>query len=175
MRPLRCRAGYSARIEDIVSCRTRIPCLGIRRGDRRDPPRAAPGPAAKDPSRVSSGRRPADATHLEGIDRHFDTVRDSALYHCLSNGQRLYSATLHRVTRPEAQLHLSAFPTPSPNPYPDTRSSARTTCTPTSTAAGNHHDPAEALHERAHPRISPPAAEPAAMRQRPAWCSIPTC
>jgi SAM-dependent methyltransferase len=52
----------------------------------------------------------ADVTHLEGVDQHFDTVLDSALYHCLSDEQRrIYSATLHRVTTPEAQLHLFCF------------------------------------------------------------------
>jgi SAM-dependent methyltransferase len=49
----------------------------------------------------------ADATRLDELDRRFNTVLDSALYHCLGVPERLtYSAALHRVTRPGAQLHL---------------------------------------------------------------------
>ncbi|MTD58966.1 class I SAM-dependent methyltransferase [Amycolatopsis pithecellobii] len=49
----------------------------------------------------------AEATRLDGFDGRFDTVLDSALYHCLTiEQQREYAATLHRVTRPGATLHL---------------------------------------------------------------------
>ncbi|MFE3197935.1 class I SAM-dependent methyltransferase [Embleya sp. NPDC055664] len=50
----------------------------------------------------------ADATSLTGLDgRRFATVLDSALYHCLGDEDRhRYIAELHRVTEPEAQLHL---------------------------------------------------------------------
>ncbi|RZQ61869.1 class I SAM-dependent methyltransferase [Amycolatopsis suaedae] len=52
----------------------------------------------------------ADATTLDGIEPQFDTVLDSALYHCLEGDQRsAYSAALHRVTRPGARLHLLCF------------------------------------------------------------------
>ncbi|WP_116215467.1 class I SAM-dependent methyltransferase [Streptomyces olivoreticuli] len=52
----------------------------------------------------------ADATTLDGVQQGFDTVVDSALYHCLDGAQRgAYSAALHRVTRPGAQLHLFCF------------------------------------------------------------------
>ncbi|WKK23595.1 class I SAM-dependent methyltransferase [Streptomyces olivoreticuli] len=52
----------------------------------------------------------ADATTLDGVQQQFDTVVDSALYHCLDGAQRTaYSAALHRVTRPGAQLHLFCF------------------------------------------------------------------
>jgi len=52
----------------------------------------------------------ADATDLTGYDGRFDTVIDSALYHCLDdNGRRSYAAALHRVTRPGARLHLFCF------------------------------------------------------------------
>ncbi|MGW7005210.1 class I SAM-dependent methyltransferase [Streptomyces sp. NPDC054933] len=52
----------------------------------------------------------ADATTLDGLEQGFDTVLDSALYHCLGETQRsAYSAALHRVTRPGAQLHLFCF------------------------------------------------------------------
>ncbi|MEU2872579.1 class I SAM-dependent methyltransferase [Streptomyces olivoreticuli] len=52
----------------------------------------------------------ADATTLDGVRQEFDTVVDSALYHCLDGAQRgAYSAALHRVTRPGAQLHLFCF------------------------------------------------------------------
>ncbi|MGC0420111.1 class I SAM-dependent methyltransferase [Embleya sp. AB8] len=53
---------------------------------------------------------PADATTLAGLDQEFDTVLDSALYHCLDeSGRGEYAAALHRVTRPGAQLHLVCF------------------------------------------------------------------
>ncbi|MCI2423218.1 class I SAM-dependent methyltransferase [Saccharopolyspora sp. K220] len=52
----------------------------------------------------------ADVTRLDGIEPRFDTVLDSALYHCLSDQQRRdYSAALHRVTKPGAQLNLFCF------------------------------------------------------------------
>ncbi|GDY30486.1 class I SAM-dependent methyltransferase [Gandjariella thermophila] len=53
---------------------------------------------------------PADATELAGFEQRFDTVLDSALYHCLGDEDRTrYAAALHRVTRPGAHLHLFAF------------------------------------------------------------------
>lgn len=52
----------------------------------------------------------ADATNLTGYDGRFDTVIDSALYHCLDDdGHRAYAAGLHRATRPGARLHLFCF------------------------------------------------------------------
>ena len=52
----------------------------------------------------------ADATKLSGFDGRFDTVVDSALYHCLDeDGQRSYAAALHRATRPGARWHLYCF------------------------------------------------------------------
>jgi SAM-dependent methyltransferase len=52
----------------------------------------------------------ADATNLTGYDGRFDTVIDSALYHCLDdNGRRAYAAGLHRATRPGARWHLYCF------------------------------------------------------------------
>ncbi|OEU88631.1 hypothetical protein DB35_16995 [Streptomyces abyssalis] len=52
----------------------------------------------------------ADATRLEGFEQRFDTILDSALYHCLGDGQRReYSAALHRVANPGAHLHLFCF------------------------------------------------------------------
>ena len=51
-----------------------------------------------------------DATTLDGLDQRFDTVLDSALYHCLPEESRTdYAAALHRVTNPGAQLHLFCF------------------------------------------------------------------
>jgi hypothetical protein len=41
----------------------------------------------------------ADATNLTGYDERFDTVIDSALYHCLDeDGRQAYAAGLHRAT-----------------------------------------------------------------------------
>jgi SAM-dependent methyltransferase len=52
----------------------------------------------------------ADATDLSGYEGRFDTVVDSALYHCLDEeGQQAYIAALYRATRPGARLHLSCF------------------------------------------------------------------
>jgi SAM-dependent methyltransferase len=52
----------------------------------------------------------ANATELSGYEGRFDTVVDSALYHCLDEeGQQAYIAALYRVTRPGARLHLSCF------------------------------------------------------------------
>jgi SAM-dependent methyltransferase len=64
----------------------------------------------------------ADATKLEGYEGRFDTVLDSALYHCLSEDERRqYLAALTRATRPGATLHLFCFsldvPTGFPAPY----------------------------------------------------------
>ena len=52
----------------------------------------------------------ADATNLTGYDGRFDTVVDSALYHCLDDaGRQAYAAGLHRATRPDARWHLYCF------------------------------------------------------------------
>ena len=52
----------------------------------------------------------ADATELSGYEGRFDTVVDSALYHCLDDeGRQAYIAALYRATRPGARLHLFCF------------------------------------------------------------------
>jgi SAM-dependent methyltransferase len=52
----------------------------------------------------------ADATNLTGYDGRFDTVVDSALYHCLEDdGRQAYAAGLYRATRPGAKWHLYCF------------------------------------------------------------------
>lgn len=61
----------------------------------------------------------ADATKLEGYEGRFDTVLDSALYHCLDEDQRRgYLAALTRATRPGARLHLFAFSPQVPDAFP---------------------------------------------------------
>ncbi|MGW4522594.1 class I SAM-dependent methyltransferase [Amycolatopsis sp. NPDC004378] len=61
----------------------------------------------------------ADATTLEGYEGRFDTVLDSALYHCLSEDERhRYLAALTRATRPGARLHLFAFSPQVPDAFP---------------------------------------------------------
>jgi SAM-dependent methyltransferase len=72
----------------------------------------------------------ADATKLEGWEGRFDTVLDSALYHCLNEDQRrAYVAALTRATRPGARLHLFAFspevPAGFPAPYRITEADLR--------------------------------------------------
>ncbi len=60
-----------------------------------------------------------DVTRLDGLDQRFNTVLDSALYHCLGAEQRdQYSAALHRVTLPGAQLHLFCFADVAPEKFP---------------------------------------------------------
>lgn len=52
----------------------------------------------------------ADVTTMAGVPAKFDTVLDSALYHCLSDEQRsAYAEALWRVTVPGARLHLFCF------------------------------------------------------------------
>ncbi|QRP51081.1 methyltransferase domain-containing protein [Amycolatopsis sp. FDAARGOS 1241] len=61
----------------------------------------------------------ADATKLEGWEGRFDTVLDSALYHCLREPQRHeYLAALTRATRPGARLHLFCFSEEVPESFP---------------------------------------------------------
>jgi SAM-dependent methyltransferase len=49
----------------------------------------------------------ADVTRLDGFDDRFDTVVDSALYHCLTDEQqRAYATAVHRACRPGATIHL---------------------------------------------------------------------
>jgi SAM-dependent methyltransferase len=60
-----------------------------------------------------------DATKLEGLENRFDTVIDSALYHCLNEEDRhKYMAALHRATRPGAVLHLFCFSDAMPDSFP---------------------------------------------------------
>ncbi|WP_231988643.1 class I SAM-dependent methyltransferase [Mycobacterium sp. 1274761.0] len=52
----------------------------------------------------------ADAINLTGYDGLFDTVIDSALYHCLDDdGRQAYAAGLYRATRSGARWHLYCF------------------------------------------------------------------
>lgn len=61
----------------------------------------------------------ADATKLAGYEGRFDTVLDSALYHCLTEDERrAYLAALTRATRPGARLHLFAFSPEVPGAFP---------------------------------------------------------
>jgi SAM-dependent methyltransferase len=54
----------------------------------------------------------ADATSLAGLEGRFDSVLDSACYHCLDEDARYaYAAALHRATRPDALLTLFCFQT----------------------------------------------------------------
>ena len=51
-----------------------------------------------------------DATDLTGYENRFDTVIDSALFHCLEEDDRhRYAAALHRSTRSRARLFLYCF------------------------------------------------------------------
>jgi len=61
---------------------------------------------------VSVNFQLADATKLEGLERRFDTVVDSAFYHVFSTEpelQRSYARALHRATRPGARLYMFEF------------------------------------------------------------------
>jgi SAM-dependent methyltransferase len=59
---------------------------------------------------VSVNFNVADATNLAGYDGRFDTVVDSALYHCLDDaGRQAYAANMYRATRSGARWHLYCF------------------------------------------------------------------
>jgi SAM-dependent methyltransferase len=61
----------------------------------------------------------ADVTSLEGFEDRFDTVVDSALYHCLTaENQQRYVAALHRAGKPGAKLHLFCFADEGPELFP---------------------------------------------------------
>lgn len=61
----------------------------------------------------------ADATTLTGYEGRFDTVLDSALYHCLVEEARYdYVDALTRVTKPGARLELFAFGEGLPESFP---------------------------------------------------------
>ena len=52
----------------------------------------------------------ADATELTGFDGRFDTVVDSALYHCLNDhDRRAYAVAVHRATKPGARWFIYCF------------------------------------------------------------------
>ncbi len=52
----------------------------------------------------------ADATESIGFDGRFDTVVDSALYHCLNDDDRqAYAAAMHRATAPGARWFIYCF------------------------------------------------------------------
>ncbi|WP_020657887.1 class I SAM-dependent methyltransferase [Amycolatopsis benzoatilytica] len=61
----------------------------------------------------------ADATRLDGYEGSFDSVLDSALYHCLDEEDRhTYLAALTRATRPGARLNLFCFSDAVPENFP---------------------------------------------------------
>ncbi|MBV9513226.1 MAG: class I SAM-dependent methyltransferase [Mycobacteriaceae bacterium] len=114
----------------------------------------------------------ADATNLTGYDGRFDTVVDSALYHCLDDGgRRSYAAGLHRATKPGARWHLFCFSDASVNgllaPRPVTEDNIRETLTSsgwridflghttylanTSSFAGDRHNLPEQLRQQMPP------------------------
>lgn len=76
----------------------------------------------------------ADATDLTGFDGRFDTVLDSALYHCLTDEDRgRYVAALHRATKPGARLNMLCFSDQTiggvPSPLPVSERNIRHTLT----------------------------------------------
>ena len=61
---------------------------------------------------VSVNFQLADATKLEGLENHFDTVVDCAFYHTFSTEpqmQRSYARALYRATKPGARLYMFEF------------------------------------------------------------------
>ncbi|MDG3012283.1 methyltransferase domain-containing protein [Rhodococcus sp. D2-41] len=72
----------------------------------------------------------ADAFELSGYAGRFDTVIDSALYHCFPEELRQnYTASVHRACRTGARLHLLCFsdrvPEAFPGPYRITEANLR--------------------------------------------------
>lgn len=63
--------------------------------------------------------REGDATSLDGLEQRFDSVLDSALYHCLPEESRAdYAAAIRRVSNPGAALHLFCFSDTQPESVP---------------------------------------------------------
>ena len=61
----------------------------------------------------------ADATKLTGYEGRFDTVLDSALYHCFTEEARYtYVDALTRATKPGARLHVFCFSEELPEGFP---------------------------------------------------------
>lgn len=61
----------------------------------------------------------ADAFELADYEGRFDTVVDSALYHCFPEDLRQkYTASVYRVCRPGAKLHLLCFSDRVPEAFP---------------------------------------------------------
>ncbi len=99
----------------------------------------------------------ADATKLEGYEGRFDTVLDSALYHCFSEEVRHeYVAALTRATRPGARLHLFCFSELLPDHFP----------TPFRISEANLRETVgqDWTIERLEPAIYATAFDPAALR-----------
>ncbi|MGB6208816.1 class I SAM-dependent methyltransferase [Mycobacterium sp.] len=74
---------------------------------------------------VSVNFQLADATKLEGLENHFDTVVDCAFYHTFSTEpelQRSYAEALHRATKPGARLYMFEFGTHDVNGFKMMRS-----------------------------------------------------
>lgn len=72
----------------------------------------------------------ADATRLDGFDGRFDTVVDSALFHCFDPGQRAaYLDALRRVCAPGGTVHMfccvDAGEVRIPVPHPVTEAALR--------------------------------------------------
>ncbi|MFE9576980.1 class I SAM-dependent methyltransferase [Nocardia sp. NPDC006044] len=91
-----------------------------------DAARPAVEQARRRAAEVDIDFRVADATDLTGFAGRFDTVLDSALYHCLAEADRgRYVTALHRATKPGARLNMLCFsdqkigPVPSPLPVPE--------------------------------------------------------
>ncbi|GAA1966080.1 class I SAM-dependent methyltransferase [Amycolatopsis minnesotensis] len=60
-----------------------------------------------------------DATRLDGFENRFDTVVDSALFHCLSAEDRPgYAAAVHRAAKPGARLQMFCFSDSLPDSLP---------------------------------------------------------
>ncbi|MFC9438949.1 class I SAM-dependent methyltransferase [Nocardia sp. NPDC057030] len=98
----------------------------------------AAGPAVEQARRRAAGVdvefRVADATELSGVTGRFDTVLDSALYHCLADADRgRYVTALHRATKPGARLNLLCFSDQRigavPSPLPVSEGNIRDTLT----------------------------------------------
>jgi SAM-dependent methyltransferase len=86
---------------------------------------------------VSVNFNVADATNLTGYDGRFDTVVDSAMYHCLDDdGRQAYAAGLYRATRPGARWHLYCFSESTVNGLVAPRSVSESSIRDTLTANG---------------------------------------
>jgi ubiquinone/menaquinone biosynthesis C-methylase UbiE len=97
----------------------------------------------------------ADALHLDGLGREFDTVLDCGLFHSFDRDERHdYVSSLASVTRPGGIVHVLCFSDAGPDPvgpHPVSQEELRMAFT-----AGTAWDVASVAPDRIQTRFDPP-------------------